>query len=71
MPGTVHVPDVPPPVVTHFAGNKQSGPAAVSQAAPSAAGAMHVPWVWPGGITHAAPELQRVIVVPTAPHASL
>ena len=41
--GTVHVPAVPPAFVTHRAPDMQPGPWLVSQAAPSAAYALHVP----------------------------
>ncbi|HEY2367656.1 MAG TPA: hypothetical protein VGH87_14770, partial [Polyangiaceae bacterium] len=61
--GGVHVPAVPLPVETHFAGDKHGGPFAGSEshAAPSAAAATHVPFV-----SVDAAFLQR----PLAPHTA-
>jgi hypothetical protein len=67
--GSAQVPAVAPGVgTTHLAGARQPGPAAVSQAAPSAAGATHVPVAEPVGRTHAAPAAQRVPTPSTLPH---
>src|SRR5512142_94069 len=55
----MHVPAVPlePAGTTHFAPVRQPGPmvGSLSHAAPSAAGAMHVPVVLVAGLTHCPP----------------
>jgi hypothetical protein len=55
--GTVHVPELELPLVTHRAGERHSGPVNVSHAAPSAAYALHVPvLVTPVYVKYAPPE---------------
>jgi hypothetical protein len=50
--GTTQTPAVSPPLVTHRAGVRHSGPAAVSHAAPSAANALHVPVEGPAKVKY-------------------
>src|SRR5262249_53130442 len=64
----LQVPAVDTPPVTQRAGNSQSGPAAMSHAALSGAGATHVPAVWPIAISHVAPAAQRVSTLLIRPH---
>jgi len=64
----MHVPAVPPAVVgMQRAGVRHVGPVAGSHAAPSAAGATHVPIVEPVGNTHVAPAVHRVTTPATRP----
>src|SRR5262249_34976010 len=67
--GTMQMPAVPAsPAITHFAGARQGGPASVSQAAPSFAGATQVPSFAPIGMMHSAPARQPTIPALTSPH---